>query len=234
LSALLDIVEHQFNVDAQRYVSPQTVLFTGYRVGFIDYTSTDFLAPPPPRDPFRRGQLPSVRNSRSHSFYVGVNREFTPRVSLAGRAGAQLTDYYNLPNDSTSWSPYVEGTATYTYRPGSTARLGVNVVRIPVDISTPGSDGEVTRDGLATAVFGSLSHQFGARLSGSLGVNLQHVVYNGGQLDGESYDFLSVSSRLDYKLRENLFAELGYDWSGYEGTYKFTRNRVYLGIRATY
>jgi hypothetical protein len=165
--------------------------------------------------------------------YLGAKREFSRQLTGAASVGLQYTDYYNA-NDS-SLSPYLDLKATYTYLPGSTAQMGLSVKRGPADVGVV--NGELTLDTLATVFYASLNHQFTYRLNGMLYLNYQHSTYNGGGFDGDSNDYFTIDSRVDYKLRENLFLDLGYVWYLYASTVPgsdFRRNRVYLGIRATY
>jgi len=235
-SALFDSVEHQFHLDAQWYRSETTIYFTGYQFGLLDYTSSDpigFGLIPGLSRPQLGTIFPRSKNNRSHYFYLGLRREFSRQLSTTARVGAQFTDYYNA-NES-SWSPYVDLKADYTYLPGSTLQVGVNVQRGAADTGVVG--GELTLDTLAAVFYASLNHRFSSRFSGAVSLNYQNNTYNGGGFDGESNSYFTIDSRVDFKLREYLFAELGYTWSLYASTIPgvdFTRNRVYLGIRATY
>jgi hypothetical protein len=230
-SALLDSDEHLLHLDGQWFASQQTTFFAGYQFGVFNYTSDD-----PIGFNILTGQdvLPDSRDNVSHYFYVGASREFSRKLNGAAKVGVQYTDYYNA--DETGWSPYADMKLTYTYLPGSSVQSGLTVGRTPVDVGA-GIDGTVTFDGLATTVYASVNHRFSYRLGGSLYLNYQHTKYNGGQFDNDLADYVTVDSKLDYKLRENLFLELGYVWYGYRSDLPnrdFTRNRVYLGIRAIY
>ena len=237
-SALLDSVESLFHVDAQWFRSETTVYFTGYQFGLFNYTSSDVIGEgKDPRDSSRPGTVPiypDSKNNSSHYLYLGAKREFSKKLTGAISVGGQYTDYYNA-NDS-SLSPYIDLKVNYTYLPGSSVQTGLSAARVPADIGI-GSDGELTLDALAGTFYASINHRFTSRLNGTIYLSYQHTTYNGGIYDGKSNDYLTIDSRLDYKLRENLFLDLGYVWYLYTSTIPgvdFTRNRVYLGIRATY
>src|SRR6185295_14035194 len=126
--------------------------------------------------------------------------------------------------------------ANYTYLPGSSAQIGFSVARIPADVGI-GPDGQLTLDSLATVFYATVDHRFTYRFGGKVNLNYQRTTYNGGFYDGDNTDYFTIDSRVDFKLRENLFLDLGYVWYIYASTIPssdFTRNRVYLGVRATY
>ena len=242
-SALFDSVEQLFHVDAQWFRSETTVYFTGYQFGFINYTSSDPIGVgfdpglPGGRPPAGTPTVPiypDSKNNVSHYLYVGAKRELSKQLTTTASWGVQYTDYYNA-NDS-SLSPYIDLKVNYTYLPGSSAQLGLSAARIPADVGI-GSDGELTLDALAGTFYTSINHRFSYHFNGAVNLSYQKTIYNGGIYDGKSSDYLTIDSRVEYKLRENLFLDLGYVWYLYASTIPgsdFTRNRVYLGIRATY
>ena len=237
-SALLDSVDNRFHLDAQLFRSETTIYFTGYEFGAINYTSSDAIGVGIVPGLSREEEVlvyPRTRNTYSHYFYMGTRQAFTRKLSGAVSVGAQYTDYYNA-NDST-WSPYLDLKANYTYQQSSSAQIGLSVARSPADIGIVSQGEELTLDALVGNFYSSISHRFSSRLTGVVLLNFQHSIYNGGTYDGESNDYLTLDSRVDYKLREYLFLDLGYVWTLYSSTIPnsdFTRNRVYFGIRATY
>ena len=235
-SALFDSIENLFHLDAQLFRSETTVYFTGYQFGMMNYTSSDLIGVGTVggRNAFPVPVFPDSKNNYSHYFYVGTRQAFTRKLSGAVSVGAQYTDYYNA-NDST-WSPYLDLKANYTYQQSSSAQIGLSVGRSPADIGIV-NNGELTLDTLFGSIYGSINHRFSSRLTGMVFLSYQHSIYNGGTYDGKSNDYLTLDSRLDYKLREYLYLDLGYVWTVYSSTIPgsdFTRNRAYFGIRATY
>lgn len=236
-SALFDSIENLFHMDVQWFHSETTIYFTGYQFGLLNYTSSDKIGDgKDPRDSSRPGTVPiypDSKNNSSHYLYVGARRDFSKQLVGAARVGGQYTDYYNA-NDS-SLSPYLELNVNYTYLPDSSAQIGLNVKRGPADVGVVGN--ELTLDSLATVFYASVNHRFTYHINGAVYLSYQRNTYNGGAYDGESNDYLTIDSKVDYKIRENLFLDLGYVWYLYNSTIPgvdFTRNRVYFGIRATY
>ena len=153
-------------------------------------------------------------------------------MNVSSKVGLQYTDYYNARESSLS--PYVDINATYTYLPGSTLQVGANVQRYPSDVSAVSSD--VTLDQLTGSAFVAVSHRITPRVTGNVDLRYQHSIYNGGAYDGDSDDYYTMTMSADYKIREHLFANMTYIWSQLvsgRGS-GFSRNQVYLGIRATY
>jgi hypothetical protein len=202
----------------------------------VDYTSDDLLgfrpnlAFPFPGEPV----LPEEKNNRSHYAYVGGKRDFSRQLQGAVRLGVQYTDYYNT--QQTDWSPYVDFTGTYTYLPGSVAKAGLTVQRNATDAGVDAS-GELTLDQQSTVVYAGVDHRITSRINGSILGRYQHSIYNGGDLDGSADDYFTLSLNLSYKIREYVFADLGYSWwklASSRPDTDFGRNRVYVGIRASY
>lgn len=229
-SAYLDSVEHLFHLDANWFVSQQTILLVGYQAGVFNYTSSDAIATNLAINSSGLTNVPvfsDTRNNYSHYVYLGANRQFSRQLNGAAKAGVRFTDYYNA--NQTAWSPYADMKLTYIYLPGSQFQAGLSIDRQPVDVEA--------LDALGTTVYVAVNHQFSYRISGVLDLNYQHSKYNGGDIDNDTADYVTIDSRLDYKLRENLFLDLGYVWYLYRSNVPgrdFNRNRVYLGIRAVY
>jgi hypothetical protein len=235
LSALLDQVEHLAHVDGNWFPAKDTSLFVGYQIGLVNYTSSDLLAPIGTGGIFDRDELlPEQRNSLSHYLYVGGRRDFSRQLQGAASIGIQYADFYNA--DETSLSPYVDLTATYTYLPGSWARLGLTVQRNSTDTGL-GSDGSLTLDQESASVYASVSHRVTSRITAAVLARYQHSVYNGGDYDGQADNYFTLDLNGSYKIRENLFAEAGYVYyhlSSDRPDVPFSRNRVYIGIRAAF
>ena len=234
-SAYLDKISHSFHLDARWFSSESTLLFTGYQIEFTEYTYGKALF----RDIDGDGSplvYADIKNNRSHYLYFGARREVSRQLDVSSKVGLQYTDYYNA--GESSLSPYVDVTATYTYLPGSTLQVGANVQRYPTDVTAVSAD--VTLDQLTGSVFVSVSHRITPRITGNLDLRYQHSIFNGGSDDGNSDDFYTMSMSAEYKIREHLYANMAYVWgrlvSGRGGSesFDFSRNQVYLGVRATY
>jgi hypothetical protein len=230
-TAVLDRMEHRISADARYQVLPQTVAVLGYAYGIVDYTGNGILGPRPGGGFFRS----SDRDNTSHFIYVGADQSFGPNLRGSARIGAQYTEWDKLDEDR--WSPYADANMTYTYLPGSYVQVGVRHERHATDILGNTGAG-LTLDQEATSVYGSLTHQITAKLSGSLLGQYQHSEFESRNpaIDGSSEDFFLAGVNLAYRINPNFLAEAGYNYDRLSSDFprSFTRNRVYIGIRATY
>jgi len=229
-SSLLDRMQHLVRADLRWTALEQTVAILGYQFGLVDYTSpltVDGVTPA------------KFRDSRSHYVYVGVDQNFTPQLNGSLRAGAQVTDYPNAnlytgpgaPLDSSGVIPYVDASLTYTYMKGSYIQAGVKHTYVQTDILALNQE--------ATTVYASINHQITAKLMGSLLGSWQHGSFN--QLtfttSSQDEDYFSVGLNLNYQINQYFSAETGYNLDRLSSgvlNRSFTRNRVYLGVRASY
>lgn len=231
-SAYLDKVSHSFHLDAQWFSSESTLLFSGYQIEFSEYTYGD----PIYRDDQGFQVYADIKNYRSHYLYIGAKQELSRQLNVSSKVGLQYTDYYNARESSLS--PYVDLNATYTYLPGSTLQVGANVQRYPADVTAVSSD--VTLDQLTGSAFVTVSHRITPRVTGNVDLRYQHSIYNGGADDGNADDYFTMAMSAEYKIREHLFANVSYVWSklvsgrDFSEFIDFSRNQVYLGVRATY
>lgn len=225
-SALLDRMEHLFNIDARYQYTERIVTLVGYQFGIIDYTGDEPIGPVAESDD---------RDSYSHYLYVGAEGDLTDRFAVSGRLGVQYTDFTEV--DDTSISPYVELAGSYTYLPGSYLRAGVRHFRNATDVSGIDDEGDITTDQESTVFFASLNHRITARLSGVLFGQYQNGKFEGGSADGDRDEYFSASVGLDYEITKHLFAETKYNFDRLDSEREnrsFTRNRVSVGLRATY
>jgi uncharacterized protein (PEP-CTERM system associated) len=96
---------------------------------------------------------------------------------------------------------------------------------------------EVTLDQETSLVYGTLNHRITSRLTGSLTGQYTDSSFEGGALDGDNDQFLMAGINFDYKFDEHWSGEVGYNYdklnSDVSGR-EFTRNRIYVGVRASY
>lgn len=242
-SQTLDNTENSAHVDARWFASQNTMLFTGYRVGLVDYfgppTFIGFKTNTNPRlDPIVPVfQGPEIKNVLVHTVYFGAQQDISRQLAVQGRIGVSYADFFN--RNESSISPYVDGVATYTYRRDSTIQLGANIDRYPTDTGI-GEEDRVTLDVLALYVFLGVNHRFTARITGNARVGYQKLVYNGGDNDGKTDDVYSLSLGGDYKIREYLWLTASYSYSMLEsgrpgGEFiSYDKNYVSVGVRATF
>ncbi len=240
-SSLLDRVENSFHVDGDWYFTETTIAFVGYEFSWLDFTSSDQLFPGPTLG--SRGPTGAIRNSRSHAAYVGASHQFSQQLNGRAKVGIEATDSYRLHQSDVS--PYVDLTGTYAYLPGSSVQLGVKVGHQPTDLV--GSDGDVTRNQLASVIYGEWTHRITPRIAGHLSAQYLYSIFNGGPYDGDTEGFFNLGLSFDYRINNYLSATLAYTFDvlssnaddktlpGDESKFReFDRNRIWAGITATY
>jgi hypothetical protein len=222
-SAYLDRMEHMITLNLRYQALPNTVALLGYQLGINDYTSNDTVA----------GVDADYRNNLSHYVYLGVDQTFTPELMGSLRLGGQFSDYNNIPSDSdvddSNLTPYADASLTWAYNEGSNAQLGAKYQRIASDMAA--------LDQSALSIYGSVNHAFTPKLRGSLLAQYQNSEFNEGPMDSATDDYFLVGANLSYQISRYMATEVGYNFdslnSDVDGR-EFDRNRVYLGIRASY
>jgi hypothetical protein len=234
LSTLLNRDEHIIRLDGRWKARTDLVGILGYQYGRVDYLD-DTLLP-------GFGLKASDRSSQAHYAYVGAEYTFTQKLSAKGRVGGVFTEYDKL--DMSAVSPFADVSGTYRYAPGSSVQLGVRQERNATDqyrgpnTATFGTSALVL-DQDSTVVYGVVRHRITPRIFGSVLGQYQRSVYNGGDLDSLVDDFYTLGLNLEYKITSNFSAETGYNYDRLDSDLgsvirSFTRNRVYVGLRAQY
>jgi hypothetical protein len=75
------------------------------------------------------------------------------------------------------------------------------------------------------------------KLMGSLTGQYQYSIFHNGQFNSQSAKFYNAGLNLTYSFNRHLSSELGYNFDWYTTPapgQNYTRNRVYLGVTATY
>jgi hypothetical protein len=233
LAGLLNRDENLASLDFQWHALPTTTAFIGYQYGQILYTGNEPIA--------QFGGTTyssSARDNRSHYGYVGVQHEFLDNLSGNARVGVQYTKDYNDPNATSSFGPYATASLVYTYATGCYAQIGLTHSRNATDqAAVNASSGQLTEDQESTTVYGSINHQLTSKLTASALANFQDSVYHDGAYNNQSDDDYSLGLNLTYSFTHNFSAEAGYNYddvvSGVPGL-AYNRNRVYIGITASY
>jgi hypothetical protein len=225
-SGLLDRMEHRGRLDTRWRVLPQTEAVVGYQYGQTDYLADEEIG---------GGLVSSDRDNRSHYGYVGVNHTFRPDLTGAVRVGARYIDFYNTPDAGTSWGPYAQATMRYTFLPESYLEAGVTHDRNATDVISFFGD-SFTTDAESTVVYGTVSHRILPRLYGSLTGQFQNSTFQGGSLDDQSERFYLVGANLEYRFNRHFSSHIGYNYDNLDSDAgrSFDRNRVYLGVTASY
>jgi hypothetical protein len=237
LSGILDRMEHAVTLDTRWRALPQTTAIVGYTFGMTAYSSTEMVVGPWQLPPTYSGPFDSsIRDLYSHSIYVGAEHNFLRDVTLSVRAGATYVDYLHNEVNSDTWIPYFDANLSYNYATGSNVRVGVIHTYNSTDIIAP-FNGTVTSSQYSTSAYGVLSHRLTAKLLGSASVMYQHSEFHGGAYDSQTEDFLMLGVNLTYAINPHWSAEVGYNYDLLQSDApgrEYDRNRVYLGVTASY
>lgn len=228
ISALLDRMEHAIHLDSRWTIQPQTIGILGYMYSQVDYTADQVLAPGP--------IMSDSRNTRGHTFYAGVEQNFTPDISGALKGGVQIYDYYNDPSASTKVSPYVQGSLRYMYRATSSLEAGVSLMRSPTDAFN-NVGGSYVLDAQSLVFYGAWVHEILPHLHSNVNGSVQQSKFNGGSLDGQSDLYYRLGLSLAYEFTKYMSASVGYNYDQADSdlpSRSYDRNRVYLGVTAAY
>jgi len=243
-SALLDRMDQLATINLDWKMIKELTWVLGYTYGHTGYTSPEpiiFYAPGgnPLNESLSNPKniYSQSRNSDSHFFFVGVDRELTSQLTGRIRAGGEYLDYYNA--DSSTLSPYVEASLTWAYMKDSTLQGGVTHEHSATDVvgAEPTAGGQPVLDAESTAAYLSLNQKIAGGLSGGLMGQFQHSAFNGGTLNGQSEDLFITGLNIAYHFSPYLSAEAGYNWNKLVSDVSardYTRNIVYIGVRATY
>lgn len=226
-SAVLDRMEQLISLSLRYQIQPKLIGILGYQYGMSDFNSDELIF---------AGVTSKARNTRSHYVFVGADNTFNERLSGSLRVGARFTDYYNDANASNETTPYVDGSLSYAYNPGSFVQFGVRVDKNATDVVGT-SAASPTVDQKSVGIYAALTHRITARLSGNLLGQYQLSSFNGGSADGKKDNFYIFGANLNYLINPHLSAELGYNFDRLDSDLagrSYSRNRVFVGIKGTY
>ena len=235
LAALLNRIDQYIGTDFRWAVNRDTFALIGYQFEWVNYTAGEVIGQAT-TFPFTR-YYSNDRNSRSHIGYLGFQSTLYPNLNVSVKAGAQATEYFNDSASPTFVTPYVVSTASYTYAPGSYVQLGVQHVQNASDIAAVGSNGNITQSQQSTVVSASVNHQITAKLMGSVIGSFQSSRYNQGAFNNNAQDFYAFGANLSYAFNPHFSTELGYNFDDLQSNVPgqgYSRNRVYLGVTASY
>lgn len=221
---VLDRMENLPSLGLRYQVAPKTVLSGNYQYGDLNYRKADY------------------RDNRSHYAFAGLDHSFTSQLVASLRAGAQFVDWYHAPagarNDAVN--PFIDANLTYSYTTGSNLQVGFRHARNATDLDASNiSDSAL--DQQSSLVYASINHQITGKLRGSIIGQYQNSEFIGVQksnlLDGKKEDYLSLGFTLSYRINNYLSAEAAYYYDRLASDVDFrdySRNRVFIGLRATY
>jgi len=239
-AGLLNRVEQTIGLEPQWTISPTTMALVGYKFGLVNFTGDEPIAqnttfPYSTAHPYT--YYSDSRDNWSQYGYVGVQHKFLDNLTGSADVGVQYTDYHNDTSSTSSLGPYADASMIYTYASGSYAQLGVTQSRNATDTFQVNSLGQITQDQESTVVYGSINHQLTPKLTASLVGHFQYSTYNQGQFDSQSAEFYNAGLNLTYAFNRHFSSDIGYNFDWYTTPVPgqdYTRNRVYLGVSATY
>lgn len=214
----LNRTEHLPSLGLRYQLSPKTVTSLNYQFGLNDYRTAN------------------ERDSTSHYLFAGVDHSFTARLVGSVRLGAQYIEWENAGGGqrADATNPYADANLTYSYTDGSNVQLGVRHGRNATDLVG-------VLDQQSTLVYGSINHQITALLRATLIGQYQNAefvgVSKGVGADGSSEDYMSIGLTLNYQINAYLSAEAAYYYDRLSSKIDlrdYDRNRVFVGVRATY
>jgi hypothetical protein len=228
-AALLNRVEHLLGLEGQWQLQENFLALGGYSYGIRDFTSSRLL----PGTSIRGED----RSSSSHYFYGGVTRALSTQLRGTVKVGAEYTSY-DISDDST-WNPYADLSLNYTYLPGSYVQLGFVHARNATDVvvPNPADPTDITLDAESSTVYAQLTHRISPALTGSVIGQYQHSSFRGGAFNSSVDDLFLAGVNLNYQFTENWSSEVGYNYDRLNSDLPgrgFSRNRVYVGVRASF
>jgi hypothetical protein len=247
LAGELNRMGNSIGLDLQWHIKPTTTLFVGYQFGLVNYTGDEEIAP--------GGNYFSIHNSvtnffsvperfsdsrdnRSHTAYIGVQHNILANLVFNGQAGIQYTEDYNDPQHATSFGPYADITLTYTYRPGDYAQLGFVQTRNATDeIAVNPNNGSIALDQASSLIYGSINHMLTPKLLASFIAQAQYSSFNGGGYNNDVDSLYSLGLNLNYAFNQHFSMEIGDNFDSLSSQVPgrdYNRDRVYIGVTATY
>jgi hypothetical protein len=247
LAGALNRIENRAHIEGNYQIMPETKVLLGYQFTDVNYTGDQLIGGVPVYDSSGTvvGVLDPVfsknRNSREHTFYAGAEHNFSPEFKGAIRAGASYTDYYDQSSNSSvdnTWTPYVNATLRYNYAPQSFVEGGFSYDRNATDVVGGSLANTTTLDAQSAVVFVSLNHRLTPQIFGSLLGQFQNSHYRGGTFDGQDEQYYLLGLQLEYRFNQYFSAHVGYNYDNLRSSSainrSFDRNRVYIGLTATY
>jgi hypothetical protein len=238
LAASLNRMENRVHLEGLYQVLPETKALLGYQFTDISYTSDQLIGGY--YDP-TLGQVFSpvfakARDNREHTMYAGVIQDFLPELTGSARVGASYIDFYNDPTTQPYWMPYALISLKYAYAKESSLEVGFSYDQSASDV-IGFSNGTFTQNSEAAVVFANVIHRLTPALFANLAFQFQNSRYHGGTFDNVSDQYYLVGLDMEYRFTANFSAHAGYNYDNLDSTIPgrgFDRNRVYIGVTASY
>ena len=232
-SALLDRVEHLGHLDLRWEFEPTTVGILGYQYGYTAMGGRGLISGIKDTIPGSATASPSTRDTRSHYVYVGADHSFSQQLTGSARAGFQYTQFpFAEGGKSSTTSPYADFSGSYAYSPDGGLSLGIRHSRNATDLAGGTLDAE------STTVYSQITHKFSDKLTASVNAQYQLSDFKGGGANGKSDNLFLAGVSGSYEIvKARLWAEAGYNYDRLDSDLSnrsFYRNRVFLGLKASY
>jgi hypothetical protein len=241
LAGLLNRVEQNVGLDLTWTFSPETMILAGYTYSWSDYYGNEpvaILNYTYKGNPQSYVYGSNSRNGDSHNAYVGLNKQLTANLVLAMTVGVAYSANDNDPfKHNVNITPTANVSLSYNYLPGSYVQLGVSQSQNATDVVQPAADGSLTQYQNTTVVYGDINHQITRKLFGTLIARYQYSTFQGGSANSGSDQDVNVGVNLTYTFNRHFSADLGYNFDDLLSDLAargFSRNRVYLGVTASY
>jgi hypothetical protein len=234
-AGLLNRIEQSVWLNLQWQVRPETMFLVGGNFGLVNYTGNESVATAMPYSNYI--YYSDSRNNRNYIGYLGFQHAFLPNLSINAEGGIQYTESYNDPYASPSTAPYAVLSVIYTYAPGCYAQVGFTESQNATDVIAPDAQGRITQDQESSTLYASINHQLTSKLLGSIIGRWQHSIYNQGLYNNQALDYYSVGVDLSYSITPHFSCDAGYNFDDVDSQVpgnSYTRNRVYLGVTASY
>lgn len=242
-AGVLNRLDNAVHLDAHWQVLPQTIGVLGGEFRNTQYTADEYISgvsltpfgPVVNGGPNNPAFKSDVRDVNAAYGYVGVNQTFNPDLTASARVGARYSDYYNNPYDQNGLSPYAMANLRYTYAQKSYVEAGLTYDLSTTDAFSVDNSG-ILLNYETFSIYAMLNHQITRKLVGSVIGQFQDSTYNGGPNSGTCDLYYVVTLNLKYQWNRYLATELGYDFDYLQSQLNnsFHRNRVYIGVTASY
>jgi hypothetical protein len=233
LSGTNDRLENRAHLDLKWAMKPQTTALIGYEFSQVSYTANEPIGLLSDGTVLMSGD----RNWRSHYGYVGVIHKFNPEFTGTVKGGIRYTEYYNDPvSNETDTGPYINLALAYAYAPESTFNFGFTQDLSATDVVGVQGNGYARSMETSTAYL-QLVHRIVPKLFGSVLGQYQYSLFNGGEFNNDNEQYWLAGLKLAYQFNTHFSAETGYNYDNLDSQLpnrSFNKNRVYVGMNATY
>jgi len=243
--------ENRAHIEGTFQVAPDTKALIGYQFTDINYNANELIGGTLVDPNTGLGMIDAngnpvvfnpvfsrMRDSRQHTGYVGAEHSFSPEFKGALRVGGSYTEYYNAPGVKSSYTPYVAANLRYNYAPLSYVEGGFSYDRNATDVVGAGLPGTLTLDAESAVVYLSVNHAITPQLFASLLAQFQNSNYHGGTYNNNDEQYYLLGINLEYRFNQYFSANVGYSYDRLESSSAlnrtFDRNRVYIGVTASY